>query len=335
MPEESVSVVMPVRNVAPYVDDSIASILDQTYQNFELVIYDDASDDDTYERVQRWAEKDARIRVLAGGTLLGLAGSSNLVTHEAKGSLIARMDGDDIAHPQRIEKQLRVLSRPSVVLVGTAADGIDGAGAKIRSPDRWRLLNAIPFAPFPHGSVMFRKAAFKQVGGYREECSGWEDNDLFLRLIRLGEIAVLTAPLYSYRYHTSNSVSELSIDYRRRVLWVQRHCHDRHLVGQPYDDLLETSPPAFDRRDAAALEYTTRSAQEIWSGFPPTGVLRLPTFRSRTAGSWVRNLVYGTWGRKSPLTLRAALRLFIAARDRLARHLLRDREEVTWRSRPS
>src|SRR4051794_31799848 len=100
-----VSVVMPARNVAPYIDAAVESILQQSFEEFELVIRDDGSDDGTTERLRAWAARDRRIR-LHEGEQLGLAGSSNWVVREARAPLVARMDGDDIARRDRLERQL-------------------------------------------------------------------------------------------------------------------------------------------------------------------------------------------------------------------------------------
>src|SRR5437764_6248747 len=93
------SVVMPVHNALPHLDEAVQSILGQTYTKFEFVIYDDGSTDGSTERLRYWAEQDGRIRLTVGKRNLGPVGSSNFVVGKASGDLIARMDADDISHP--------------------------------------------------------------------------------------------------------------------------------------------------------------------------------------------------------------------------------------------
>src|ERR1051325_5994192 len=91
-----ISVVMPVYNALPFLDDSISSILRQTLSDFEFVILDDASTDNSVERLREWAARDKRIRLHESKQRLGLSGSSNAVLAEARASIVARMDADDI-----------------------------------------------------------------------------------------------------------------------------------------------------------------------------------------------------------------------------------------------
>src|SRR6266508_1490577 len=99
-PRPQVSMVMPVYNAAPFLDESIRSILEQTFKDFEFVLLDDASIDNSLQIARGWAERDARIRVVAETNHLGPVGSSNLGVGFARAELIARMDADDVSHPE-------------------------------------------------------------------------------------------------------------------------------------------------------------------------------------------------------------------------------------------
>lgn len=103
------SVVMPVHNAMPHVDDAERSILDQTHDNFEFIIFDDGSTDGSTERLRDWAKRDPRIKLTESKTNLGPVGSSKAVVELASGELIARMDADDVSDPRRFERQLQVL----------------------------------------------------------------------------------------------------------------------------------------------------------------------------------------------------------------------------------
>src|SRR5258708_11231113 len=94
-----VSVVMPVHNVLPYLDAAVASILRQTFEDFEFVILDDASTDGSTGRLRQWASRDARIRLLEAKRNLGPARSSDRVARAASAPIVARMDADDISYP--------------------------------------------------------------------------------------------------------------------------------------------------------------------------------------------------------------------------------------------
>src|SRR5262245_21019181 len=124
-----ISVVMPVYNALPFLDESISSILGQTLSDFEFVILDDASTDDTIERLREWAARDKSIQVHQSNKRLGLAASSNAVVAKARASVVARMDADDIAHPDRLRRQWEIIQNgPEIAVVGTLCNGIDTTG---------------------------------------------------------------------------------------------------------------------------------------------------------------------------------------------------------------
>src|SRR5215207_3518914 len=161
----AISVVMPVHNALPFLEESIKSILTQTLSDFEFVILDDASTDGSLKLLRQWSLRDTRIHLHESKTQLGLAGSSNAIVAKARAPLVARMDADDIAHPDRLLRQMNIIKdRPDVALIGTLCNGIDASGREVRPRDRWRLLRRSNLIPFPHGSAMFRREVFDQVG---------------------------------------------------------------------------------------------------------------------------------------------------------------------------
>lgn len=127
MPE--VSVIMGVFNSAKKVGVAIESILNQTFTDFEFIICDDASTDNTYETIKEYAGKDKRIKLLKNEKNLGLAGTLNICLESARGKYIARMDDDDFSHPQRFEKQIKFLDEnPEYAIVGTSKNYFDENG---------------------------------------------------------------------------------------------------------------------------------------------------------------------------------------------------------------
>src|SRR6266576_1910054 len=144
-----ISVVMPVHNALPFLDQSIRSILEQTLTDFEFVILDDASVDGSVELLREWSLRDKRIHLYESKKRLGLSGSSNAVVAKARASIVARMDADDIAHPDRLRRQWNIIEgRPDVVVIGALCQGIDAGGRQVRPRDRWRLVRRSSHIPF-------------------------------------------------------------------------------------------------------------------------------------------------------------------------------------------
>src|SRR5947207_2166748 len=125
------SVVMPVHNAEPFLDQSIKSIVTQSFAEFEFIILDDGSCDNSPGLLSDWARRDPRIRVFRSERQLGLSGSSNVVVSKGSAPFVARMDADDVAHPDRLKRQMEVIQRhDDVVAVGTLCDGIDAQGRR-------------------------------------------------------------------------------------------------------------------------------------------------------------------------------------------------------------
>lgn len=199
LPAPAVTVVMPVHNALPYLDAAILSILDQTLTEFRFEIFDDHSDDGSYERALEWAERDRRIAVTRSAKRLGPCGSSDAAARLARGEFAARMDADDIAAPERLALQLEVMrTNPNAVLVGSVFDMIDGTGATIRAATPGQANGNSP--PIAHASIFYRCAAFEAAGGYRGDTDYFEDQDLYRRMATQGDIAVINQPLIGLRF---------------------------------------------------------------------------------------------------------------------------------------
>jgi glycosyltransferase involved in cell wall biosynthesis len=301
------SVVMPVHNARPFLDESIRSILAQTFDDFEFVILDDASTDGSPDVVCDWARRDGRIVLHRSPRRLGLAGSSNAVVARAQAPIVARMDADDVAHPDRLRRQWHVITGSrDVVVVGTLCDGIDARGRVVRPRDRWRLVRKSAYIPFPHGSVMFRREAFDDIGGYDETLGRGEDQDLCARLTARGRVLTLPDALYSYRYHSQNATL---LNGARAV--AEEHAHHEHVLAAFY----------------------MLGAMRLWAGDSP-GLLRqvLEKHTLRWNCRSLMILASAFWGQLSPPTLRAFLRSSIRARDLVAGFRVKDGTSYEWRS---
>jgi glycosyltransferase involved in cell wall biosynthesis len=197
-----ISVVMPVHNALPFLDQSIRSILEQTLSDFEFVILDDASTDGSLALLREWSLRDKRIDLHESKKRLGLSRSSNAVVAKARAPIVARMDADDIAHPDRLRRQWNILEgRPDVAVIGALCNGIDASGREVRPRDRWRLVRRSgPFLPMARRCFA---AKHDEVGGYDETPTAARTGSV-LRMTARG--LVLTPDvLYSYRYHSNNA----------------------------------------------------------------------------------------------------------------------------------
>lgn len=303
------SVVMPVHNGLPFLDESIASILIQTFADFEFVILNDASTDETTNVLREWEKRDSRIRAIESGRNLGLSGSANLAVRTSRGAIVARMDADDISDPQRLERQFSVIKSDSnIVAIGTLCDGIDAKGRTTRPRDRWRIVRRSNYIPFPHGSAMFRRDAFDAIGGYDEELVYGEDQNFFMRMTTLGRVVTLPDVLYHFRYHTDNT-TVLSSAGNGGVTHANRN-------GNGFD--------------VSSLHML--GSMRLWSGNSP-GIKPHDVARkiSHVNLQSMTALAAASLGKLSPKALRFTLRSVIRARDSLACLRVKDGRPYEWR----
>ena len=328
--DEMISVVMPVHNALPYLDQAIESILGQSLSEFEFVILDDASNDGSTERLREWAAQDPRIKLVRSNRNLGVVDSSNRVVHEASGTIIARMDADDVAHPQRLERQAAVLrENPDVGLVGTLCDIIDAKGRMLRGPEVWRLARRSWLAPFPHGSITYRRELFDRIGGYRAACEYWEDQDFYLRMARQGRIMVVRDPLYQVRHSpTSTRVASDQRRVEQAVDLMYRSIGRLDATGS-FEDVLNAGPQADSRIDPRV--FISLGSLALWSGKRPHLFRRLLSRgRLRANAPSAAALVWTAWASLSPGTLRAFLKLLMQSRNRFVSDAAATDEPIAW-----
>ena len=200
---ELISVIMPCYNAVPWLDAAIASILQQTHRDFELLAIDDGSTDSTPEILQRAAARDSRMRALGGGSNAGIVAALNLGLDQARGDYIARMDADDVAMPRRFERQLAFLHETGVDLCGSWFTEFGGG---IPRDVRWphgetALRTAMLFQnSIRHPTLMAKRQVFATLH-YREEYRLAEDYDLYARAYRGFRLANVPEILLRYRRH--------------------------------------------------------------------------------------------------------------------------------------
>ena len=216
-PQVAITVVFPVYNAARYVEEALSSILSQTCKDFEIILINDGSTDDSLRIMQKAAQNDPRCRIINRENR-GIVFSCNEGLQLARGEYIFRMDSDDIARPTRFERQLSYLkAHPDCVAVGSKAMMID--------PDGFPLMEQIIAfeheeivadymiggLPIVHPTVAMPRQALMRIGGYRQEFEWAEDVDLFLRLAEIGRLANLPEVLLDYRQHLA------SVGYARAI----------------------------------------------------------------------------------------------------------------------
>ncbi|HEY7654411.1 MAG TPA: glycosyltransferase [Methylomirabilota bacterium] len=193
-----VSVIMPARNADAWLEESLGSILRQTYPRFEVIVVDDGSTDRTGALLA--AVSDSRVTVLSQPPA-GLTVSLNRGLARAKGEMVARMDADDVAMPERFARQIAFLeAHPDIGVVGTGCLEMGPTGEVVRvvrPPERDPAIRRalIRENPFVHASVMMRRGVLDRVGGYDERFAVAQDYDLWMRLSATTQLANIPEPL--------------------------------------------------------------------------------------------------------------------------------------------
>ncbi len=208
-----ISVLLPAYNAELFIEQSITSILKQTFLDFEFIIINDGSTDRTEEIIRGFS--DHRIRYFDNLKNCGLIYTLNRGIELANGKYIARMDADDISLPKRFEKQFAYLeNHPNCAVLGTAYLPVDLDNNPVMKPvespiwakmSEWFMVIGCPVA---HPSVMYRTNLARRANGYNPRFLHAEDYEFWTRMIKLGDICSLPEALLRYRTGNSNRVSE-------------------------------------------------------------------------------------------------------------------------------
>lgn len=205
------SVVMSVYNGQDYLEESIESILNQSYSNFEFIIINDGSTDASGKIIENYAAKDKRIIYIQQQNV-GLTKSLNIGVKRAKGKYIARQDADDVSFSRRFEKQMAFYSQHTdAVLCGTWCIETDkDCGSKVRKYpiDDSQLRKNLKYVNyFCHPSVIFLRDAFIEAGEYDESFTTAQDFELWIRLAEIGKLTNLPETLVNKRIGFSQAIS--------------------------------------------------------------------------------------------------------------------------------
>jgi hypothetical protein len=248
--------------------------------------------------------------------------SSDRVARGAGAQLVARMDADDISHPDRLRQQMQVIrDNPEVGLVACLSDLIDGSGRTVRGPDLWRLVRRSQMVPFPHGAVLYRRELFDRIGGYRSEAELWEDQDLVTRMAALAKIMVIPKALYSVR---QTAVSTRSIAGRER---------QERAIDAMYRSIAGPAACSADGKIDPRV-FLSLGSVTLWSGGRPRLFTRLLRHGRLSANRpTISALGWTALASASPASLRGILKMGGRVNNMIARARLDISRPILWSPR--
>jgi len=249
------SVLVPVYNAERYLADAIDSILAQTFGDFELIAVDDGSKDRSRALLEDYARRDPRVKVISRPNT-GIVGALNDALAASRADLIARMDSDDIALPDRFQKQVVYLdANPDCILLGSRVIMIDPEGLPIGDMATVGhghdvIEDALLGGGWPivHPTIIMRRAPLLAVGGYHEGTFPNEDHDLFLRLAEIGKLDNLPDTLLKYRRHPQSVVISVTKGSRTTIRKVVEEAHRRRGLPTPAPWLKGIDDPCWSQR---------------------------------------------------------------------------------------
>lgn len=205
-----ISVIMGIRNGGDRFVNAVKSIEAQTYTNWEFIICDDGSTDDTYDKLLEYTKDKNNYKIIKNETNIGLAATLNHCLEHCNGEYIARMDDDDFSYPERFARQVEYLeSHSEIAFVSSSVDIFDGkeiVSQRILLPNPTKK-DLVYGSRFIHPATMFRASALDSVGKYRvcKDTVRGQDYDLFMRLYGAGYLgANITEPLLRYTEDRAN-----------------------------------------------------------------------------------------------------------------------------------
>ncbi len=202
-----VSVIMPTYNRSRLIGKAIESVICQTYSDWELIIVDDGSTDQTEEMVQKYVQTDRRIRYLKQQNT-GCASARNRALAESVGKYIAFIDDDDVYLPDKLELQVKFLDEnPETGFVYSDTELVDSQGKHLRNvpevPQKSFLELIMGFA-VPPVAILMRRECFEKVGGFCTELRSTDDYDMWLRIAKEFPIAYFPSRVAQYVWHDGN-----------------------------------------------------------------------------------------------------------------------------------
>ena len=217
-----VSIIMAAFNVDSFIEESVRSVIEQTYQNWELIICDDCSSDQTWQLISK--QTDNRIKKIRNAQNMGASKTRNICLSHSSGTYVAVLDADDVWHSTKLASQLLLInSSQDLGLIGTNAIEIDEAGLEVgvrNFPSSNRQLLDLSFwrCPMLHSSILFRRELLAK--GYREDLATTMDWALIMDLLLRSQGAVIQEPLVYYRVHDQNITHKKASEQKRNAFLV-------------------------------------------------------------------------------------------------------------------
>ena len=271
-----VTILLPFRNAAHTLDAAIASIAQQTYREWHLLLINNASTDEGASIAQEWSRRDPRIKVIEEQNI-GIAHALNSGLKQATAPLVARMDADDIAHPERLARQVAYMEKhPEIGVLGTRtafattvekssgmAWYVEWQNAILTPHDHY--VKRFVDAPLAHPTVMFRRSLVEQYGGYSTEPLP-EDHELWLRWMDAGvRFAKLPEALVTWNDHAerlSRTHPNYSIDafFRTKAKWlarwIRRKAPDKPVIIAGTSGLCQARTALLEAEGVVVTAYT-------------------------------------------------------------------------------
>lgn len=260
----AVSIVMSVYNGQQYLRESVESVLDQTFGDFEFIVVNDGSTDGSREILAEYERRDPRVRVIDQENT-GLTKALIRGCGEARGRYIARQDADDVSHPKRLAAQVALLEDDSAAgfvscwtrYIGPEGERLEVVKRPSDSPEATRGLLDARLGPPAHGSVMFRKSLYDEMGGYRAEFHFGQDSDLWLRMAERARVAYVPEVLYQAR-RDMESVSGGLRPFQREFGVLGQACRAARREGRSEEPYLAQARRLAEQVAAARLDGTLR-----------------------------------------------------------------------------
>ncbi len=261
--DPEVAVLMSVFNGQEYLTQTVESVLNQTFENFEFVIVENGSEDSSLSILNSF--EDSRIRILPKKENIGLSKALNEGLSHASSDLIARIDADDLMKPQRLDRQVEYMRRnPSVALLGSSIERIFSDGTfrdTVKFPTAHDKILAF-FAkgsPFAHPAVIFRKSIVEGLGGYSENLQYAQDFKLWLEIAKRHQTANLDEALTVYRTHAKQNSSKVA---KESAMVFEEILGDSHL--RDYIDVKEAEKTLLRWRAVPCENETSRMRIGKW-----------------------------------------------------------------------
>jgi glycosyltransferase involved in cell wall biosynthesis len=238
--QRKLTVIVPVYNGMPFLAETIQSILNQTYQDFHLLIIDDGSTDESSTYLETLTDERVKVRYQKN---VGLCASLNQAVTSANSELIARLDQDDIASPTRLQEQVDFLqSHPdySCVLSGISrfTSGIEFGSYQNDFSEEISDYRSVVYGCIVHSTICFRKESFLALEGYRSALYPVDDYDLLLRFEENYKVAVINKPLVRYRIHSKAGTFKTFSEMEFNTKYAEEMANRRR-SGRPEISLIE------------------------------------------------------------------------------------------------